>query len=62
MLSIAGSVKLPVPSVNKSGSVKTIIHKDILDNMDFKPLIKDTTRLMDEWIFRHEPMKLIDNF
>ncbi|MBA7554100.1 Acetate CoA-transferase YdiF [subsurface metagenome] len=38
------------------------IQKDILENMDFKPLLKDTPRLMDERIFRQEPMKLIDNF
>jgi len=38
------------------------IQKDILANMDFKPLLKDTPRLMDERIFRHESMKLIDNF
>jgi len=34
------------------------IEKDILPWMDFKPIIKEPPRLMDERIFRHEPMGL----
>ncbi len=34
------------------------IEKDILGRMDFKPIIKDPPRLMDERIFRFEPMGL----
>jgi propionate CoA-transferase len=34
------------------------IEKDILSRMDFKPIIKEPLRLMDERIFRFEPMGL----
>jgi len=34
------------------------IEKDILSRMDFKPMIKEPIRLMDERIFRQEPMGL----
>jgi propionate CoA-transferase len=34
------------------------IEKDILSQMDFKPMIKEPIRLMDERIFRQEPMGL----
>jgi propionate CoA-transferase len=42
-----------VPGVN--------LEKDILAMMDFKPLVKDSPRLMDERIFRLEPMGLKDD-
>lgn len=34
------------------------IHKDILEQMDFAPIVKGTPRLMDGRIFRDEPMGL----
>ncbi len=37
------------------------LEKDILPLMDFRPIIKDTPRLMDERIFRPEPMGLKEN-
>jgi propionate CoA-transferase len=37
------------------------LEKDILSQMDFEPLIKGTPRLMDERIFRPEPMGLKDD-
>lgn len=37
------------------------VQKDILRLMDFKPIIKDSPRLMEERIFRHEPMGLKDS-
>jgi len=37
------------------------IEKDILSQMDFKPIIKNPPRLMDERIFRYEPMGLKDD-
>jgi propionate CoA-transferase len=37
------------------------IEKDILSQMDFKPIIKNPPRLMDERIFRFEPMGLKDD-
>jgi propionate CoA-transferase len=36
------------------------IEKDILSRMDFRPIIKEFPRLMDERIFRFEPMGLRD--
>lgn len=38
------------------------LETDILANMEFKPVIKKPPRVMDERIFRDEPMKLIDSF
>jgi propionate CoA-transferase len=38
------------------------LETDILANMEFKPVIKKPPRMMDERIFRDEPMKLIDSF
>jgi len=38
------------------------LERDILSNIDFKPVINCPIRLMDERIFRDEPMKMIDNF
>jgi propionate CoA-transferase len=37
------------------------LEKDILPMMAFKPMVKDSPRLMDERIFRLEPMGLKDN-
>jgi len=38
------------------------LEKDIIANMEFKPLIKHPPRLMDKKIFRAGPMGLIDDF
>jgi len=35
------------------------LQKDILDQMDFKPVIPETIAWMDQRIFRHEPMGLL---
>jgi len=37
------------------------VKKDILPWMDFKPIIKEPLRLMDERIFKPEPMNLKKN-
>ncbi len=34
------------------------LQKDILDQMDFKPVISDNLKLMDERIFKEEKMGL----
>jgi propionate CoA-transferase len=38
------------------------LEKDILALMDFKPVINNTPRLMDERLFKIQPMNLKENF